>query len=82
MKEQNIINLFFSYLPTQPKKYRVGVQQTNTFFKDGLIDSFSCKHADNFQGLTLRERFGSAPIYVFARHVVSTILQSNEMSGG
>ena len=27
-------------------------------------------------------RLGSAPIYAFARHVVSTILHSNELSGG
>ena len=32
--------------------------------------------------LSRKVRLGSTPIYAFARHVVSTILQSNEMSGG
>ena len=38
MKEKkNKINLFFpTYLPTQPKQYRVGVQQTNTFLRMAL----------------------------------------------
>ena len=31
--------------------------------------------------LSRKVRLGSAPIYAFARHVVSTIMQSNEMSG-
>ena len=45
----------FSYLPSiyPTKKYRVGVQQTNIFFKDALncvSTSFSLEHFDICQG--------------------------------
>ena len=81
MKEKYNINLFFPTYLSNQKIQGMGTANKH-FFKDGFIDSFSCKHADYFYSLWFRERFGSAPIYVFAGYVVSTILQSNEMSGG
>ena len=46
MKEKYNINLFF---PTYPTKKVQGMGTANKhFFKDGLIDSFSCKHVDYF----------------------------------
>ena len=55
-KKKNNINLFFpTYLPNQKKS-----TANKHFFKDGLMDSFSCKHVDYFKCLCFRERFGSA----------------------
>ena len=48
MKEKNNINLFFpTYLPNQ-KKIQGRDTVNKHFFKDDLIDSFPCEHADYF----------------------------------
>ena len=47
MKEKYNINLFFPTYLSNQKMQGMGTANKH-FFKDGLIDSFSCKHADYF----------------------------------
>ena len=47
MKEKYNINLFFPTYLSNQKIQGMGTANKH-FFMDGLIDSFSCKHADYF----------------------------------
>ena len=82
-KKNIYINLFFpTYLPNQKIQGRDTANKH--CFKDGLIDSFFLQTCHLFLKFVISRtvRFGSAPIYAFDRHVVSTIMQSNETSRG